>query len=701
MAKIVFIYLFISGSFAFAGKIEKGFQALREFDYFKAKSIFEGTITKQESPSSYGLAIIYYRNDNPFHSLDSAYTFVQRAEKNYGNLTEKKKVQYKSFGFDYSTILDLRSQISSAFFVLANKDNTVDSYTNFMNLNPWANELFLATSKRDSIAYENAKSINTSSAYQYFLSTYPASDLFSKVQADLYRTQYLETTIGHNLISYLEFIAKFPDNPFNNEAEDRIYELTTESNTIQSFYTFIQAYPENRNVVNAWRNVYQLYLVDYSDERINQFIVDYPNYPFKEELEADILFMKLNLIPFKSEQYFGFMDYSGTLIIPAEYEQLGFFKEGLAFAMKNGLYGFINKANEVIIPFQYNSVSDFEQGRAVVEKDEKFGMIDRVGSLIFPLEFNELGTLSEGLVYGSKDSLYAYYDKNYNLRIQPKYNEAFAFLGKKAKVQIGINQAFIDEYGTFLVPPGYEKIRIFNDSLFIFEDEDSIGLIRNNCQVVVSAHFNEIGQLSMDRALAVQDDLIGYIDGTGKVVINIIYETFPNFLKRGQFKSNLAIVKQKGKFGVIDKQGKVILPISFNEIGDISSLMAFSKGKGWGFIDLTGKVIIQPEFDYAESFKDGLAIVEKMTLQGVIDAKGNDIIPISFASIERLTKDLFIVSNGSKDGIYSSKGEILVPLNYQQVRMIDKDLFLLTSNNEVHYLYLPEKRIIQPKITGE
>jgi len=369
--------------------------------------------------------------------------------------------------------------------------------------------------------------------------------------------------------------------------------------------------------------------------------------------------------------------------------------------MKNGLYGFINKANEVIVPFQYISVSDFEQGRAVVEKDEKFGMIDRVGSLIFPLEFSELGTLSEGLVYGSKDSLYAYYDKNYNLRIEPKYNEAFAFLGKKAKVQIGKNQAFIDEYGTFIVPPGYEKIRIFNDSLFIFEDGDSIGLIRKNCQIVVPAKYNEIGQLSMDRALVVQDEMIGYIDGAGKLVLNMIYASFPNFLKRGQFKSNLAVVKQKEKFGVIDKQGKVILPVSFTEIGDISSLMSFSKGKGWGFIDLTGKVILQAEYDYAESFKDGLAIVEKMTLQGVIDAKGNSIIPISFASIERLTKDLFIVSNGSKDGIYSSKGEILVPLNYQQIRMIDKDLFLLTSNNEVHYLYLPEKRIIQPIMAGE
>jgi hypothetical protein len=55
-----------------------------------------------------------------------------------------------------------------------------------------------------------------------------------------------------------------------------------------------------------------------------------------------------------------------------------------------------------------------------------------------------------------------------------------------------------------------------------------------------------------------------------------------------------------------------------------------------------------------------------------------------------------LVSVGAKYGVYSSSGEVIVPLNYQQIRVMDKEILVLTNQNELHYLYLPEKRIIQP-----
>lgn len=684
-----------------AGKIEKAFEALKEYNYFKAKALFAKTIKKDISPSSYGLAIIHYRTDNPFHSLDSAFTLIQQAEKTYGEISEKKKIRFKKFGFDYLNIIELRAKISTEYFYLAEGTNTIEAYTNFINKHPWANELFVATHHRDSIAYDQAKKINTSEAYRKFLDNYPLSSLFSSVQADFYRAQYREITKNNTLVSYLEFIAKYPDNPYVSEAEDRIYEIVTESKTIQSYSSFIKSYPKNRNVGDAWKNIYQLYMVDFSDDRIEQFKIEFPTYPYWDQLEEDIKYLKLQLLPFKNEPYYGYMDYAGNIVIPAEYEQLGFFKEGLAFAMKNGLYGYIDKGNRIVVPFKYDSGSDFENGRAIVEKSGKLGMIDRSGNIIFPVEFNDLGQLSEGLIYGAKDSLYAYYDNNYNVRISERFIEAFEFSNGIAKVQVGENQAFIDKFGSYTVAPGYPEISFFNDSLLVFSDGEYEGLMKKNFHIEVPAQYEVIGQLSLDRALVVLDDLIGYIDGKGTIVIKPQFEVFPNYLKRGQFNSNLAIVKIKGKYGIIDKTGKIVIPATYTEIGEVSSLIAFTKGKGWGFIDLSNKVIIQPEFDFAESFKDGLAIVEKMTLQGVINSKKELIVPIEFTTVSRLAKDLFIVSNGSKFGVYSSKGEILVPLSYQQIMLTDKDFLLLTNNNELHYLYLPEKRIIKPLISNE
>lgn len=693
----MFLLVLTSASISRAGKIDKAFVALREYNYFKAKDLFEKSIKKYESPASYGLALIYYRNDNPFNDLDSSFRYILKSERTYSSLKDKKKVHFREYAFDYLNILELRSKISSQFYIRANQKNTVLAYTNFIKDHPWSNELFTATYKRDSIAYSFAKEKNLAVEYQHFMQTYPESQFFVSAQEDFNRTQYQEYTKTNTLSAYLEFMKKCPENPYIFKAEDRIYEIVTETNTVASYYTFVQTYPKNRNVGESWRKLYQLYMRDYTDDRVEQFRKDYPMYPYQDELEEDLKYIKLKLLPFKSEALYGFMDYSGETIISAQYEQLGFFKEGLALAMKNGRFGYIDKGNRTIIPFIYDEATEFEQGRAIVTVKEKQGMIDRSGDIIFPLEFEDIGILSEGLIYAAKDSLYGYFDKNFNPRVSYKFDEAYTFIDGKAKVQIGEKQAFIDEYGTYVVPPGFGSISFFNDSLLIFEDDEYFGLMRKNCELVIQAQYDEIGILSLNRALVVYEDQVGYVDGAGKLVIKTLYETFPNYVKRGQFKSNLAIVKLRGKYGIIDQNGKVILPISFTDIGDVSSLIAFSKGKGWGFMDQTGKIILPAEYDFAESFVKGLAVVEKLTLQGVIDPKGKIIIPLSYTSVYRLNDELFMVSNGSRLGVYSTKGEMLIPAEYQQIMQVDKDLLLLTNNSEVHYLYLPEKRIIEPK----
>ena len=87
---LCFLFLNFAGSVS-AGKIERAFYAMEEFNYFKAKGLFEKSYKRNPSPASFGLATIFYRTDNPFHSLDSAYRYILIAEKEYGQLKDKKK----------------------------------------------------------------------------------------------------------------------------------------------------------------------------------------------------------------------------------------------------------------------------------------------------------------------------------------------------------------------------------------------------------------------------------------------------------------------------------------------------------------------------------------------------------------------------------------------------------------------------------
>ena len=698
---IVIITLLLSCFNTLASNIEKGFKALNSFNYFEAKEIFYSNLKKHNSPASFGLATIYFKNDNPFHSLDSAYKYICLSESNYSKMDEKDKEKLKKYSFDYLNIIDLRSNISKAAYEIVLKQNTIPEYDKFISQHEWSNERFFAIHNRDSIALHNSITVNTSSAYKVFLDTYPSSEFFNDAQKLYFLSQYREQTISGTLTSYLSFIKLHPENPHIKEAEDRIYELSTIGNSIADYNAFIKTYNTNRNIGNAWKKLYQIYMYDYSDARILQFEKDFPDYPYKENLETDLKLSKLKLLPFKSNSLYGYIDYDGNTVIKPQYESLGFFQEGLAYAVKNGKYGYIDKGNNVVIPFNYDSGADFEDGRAIIQKDDKVGIIDRSGQIIFDLAFKDIGAFSEGYIYAQKDSLYGYYDKIGAQRIEPKFNEAFAFSKGIAKVQSGENQGYIDTYGSFIVPPAYSNIHFFNDTLLVFEENEKFGLMKRNCQIVDSAKFDKIGNLVNDRAIVIKNGKIGYIDGKGQLVLDFKFDDYPNAIELSQFKGSYAVVKINGKYGVIEQFGKLIIPATYNQLGSFSPLMAFTKGKGWGFIDMSNNILIQPQFESAESFKNGFAIVEKMTLFGLIDSKGTVTVPLNFTEVKALDNERVIVSRGPNSGVYKVSGEEIVPVEYQQIRILNKELLLLTKSGEVNYLYLPENKIIVPKNTNE
>ena len=88
MLRIVLITLTFIFSFQLsAGKIEKACACLDQLDYFQAKKLFEKELIHLESPASYGLAIIYFKKNNPYHNYDSAYRYILISESSYSKLT--------------------------------------------------------------------------------------------------------------------------------------------------------------------------------------------------------------------------------------------------------------------------------------------------------------------------------------------------------------------------------------------------------------------------------------------------------------------------------------------------------------------------------------------------------------------------------------------------------------------------------------
>ena len=72
--------------------------------------------------------------------------------------------------------------------------------------------------------------------------------------------------------------------------------------------------------------------------------------------------------------------------------------------------------------------------------------------------------------------------------------------------------------------------------------------------------------------------------------------------------NDLFTIYENGKWGYIDKTGKVIIEPKFDEAADFSEGLARVKvGIFYGFIDFSGDFVIKPQFTWVKSFSEGLA----------------------------------------------------------------------------------------------
>ena len=93
-------------------------------------------------------------------------------------------------------------------------------------------------------------------------------------------------------------------------------------------------------------------------------------------------------------------------------------------------------------------------------------------------------------------------------------------------------------------------------------------------------------------ALVQKQEKFGYIDGTGKKVIDFLYEDAGNFSENG-----LAYVLKDGKYGYISTDGEMVIAPQFDRSYGFSHGYAVIEEQGkFGAIDTQGNVVIEPKY---------------------------------------------------------------------------------------------------------
>lgn len=342
-----------------------------------------------------------------------------------------------------------------------------------------------------------------------------------------------------------------------------------------------------------------------------------------------ILFAKLltskELYPIAIDDKVGYIDPSGNIVIPAQYETIvqyievdykgkkiksikfpinAYFSEGLATAREGEYFWFI--------PLRYHYL-----------------MIDVEGKVVFPASEIEVGSFSESFAAFRKpkkhfqyvyDNYFGYFNKKFEEVIGSNYKWAGHFKEGLALVFDGKKYGFINRNDSVKIPIQFQDAYHFSEGLALASTKNLYGFIDKTGTFVIPEQYTKVWSFSEGLARVYHNKQYFFIDKTGNKTFDKEFEF------AGDFSEGLAKVIVNGLYGFIDKSGIIAIPAQFTSASDFQDGLAAVEVNGkWGFIDKDGMFVISPKYDYAKNFIGLLAEVWIDDAMWYINKKGEKV----------------------------------------------------------------------------
>jgi hypothetical protein len=207
---------------------------------------------------------------------------------------------------------------------------------------------------------------------------------------------------------------------------------------------------------------------------------------------------------------------------------------------------------------------------------------------------------------------------------------------------------------------------------------------------------DEVSDFSEGLFVIVKRGKYGFIDVNGKIVIKPIYDYASSFDERGlsfvrkgdkhfyinkeqkKIESKIYFsgltaypVRVNGtvKFGFVNEKEKFVIEPIYNLAGSFYDGLAFVKiSEKWGYIDKTGHTTIKLKYDWADNFSEGIARVKIDGKYKFIDTKGYSVSSFLYPNAKNFSESMAAISANFKWGFINREGERVIDLKYNDVK---------------------------------
>ncbi|NLD93650.1 MAG: WG repeat-containing protein, partial [Fibrobacter sp.] len=363
------------------------------------------------------------------------------------------------------------------------------------------------------------------------------------------------------------------------------------------------------------------------------------------------------------DKMWGYIDKTGTIVLPFHYDEAHEFIDGKASVWFNGKEGCISKngtftadTNDEFededIGFDDDDIDETDvdtggvdpdvindlwetvtlngkeckvslnlYGLAQYTIDNKFGLIDEHMNAITDPVYDEIIIDENSPILVRQNTMWTYLNRNGTILSKNTYEKAEEFSSDRAAVSVNGKWGYIDLQGEMVITPQFDESQGFWGNHAVVIQDDTSNVIDNNGNIVLRTGYKTVWFIENDLLYVSDDEHCGIMNISGKTIVPCKYDNI------GFFAEGLCDIEKNGKYGFVDIQGNIVIKPKYSFVGEFSEGLAFFREdddmSSYGYIDKNGKVVIKPTFDNAYDFTNGYALVDEIGIKEVIDKNGD------------------------------------------------------------------------------
>ena len=235
------------------------------------------------------------------------------------------------------------------------------------------------------------------------------------------------------------------------------------------------------------------------------------------------------------------------------------------------------------------------------------------------------------------------------------------------------------------------------DYALVFADGNAID--KDGDIKAVGKNFMVTGTFSDGLCVVFIGEQTFFMDENGRLAVRLASGT--GF--KTSFTEGLAAIVKNGKFGFIDKTGRVVVEpkfdytgIAFRDGAMIVGEMKYGRMK-YGYVDKNGKTIIPPRYDEATYFSEGLASVRISDKWSVIDKSGATVSKLNFNYPLKFTEGLASVKFNGLYGFVDKDANVVIEPKFELASLFSEGLAAVKSGGKWGFIDKSGNFAIEPR----